>query len=46
LAEIRIARKDAEIYYFKFPSIMMGLLLSSFMYLSFSFGRDFSSSVS
>jgi ABC-2 type transport system permease protein len=37
---IRIARKDAKIYYLKPPVIMFGFFFPGFTYLAFTVGRD------
>lgn len=36
---VHIAKKDAKIYFFKWPNITFGLLLPAIIYLAFSVGR-------
>ena len=36
---VYIAKKDAQIYFFKWPNVTFGLLLSAIIYLAFSVGR-------
>jgi ABC-2 type transport system permease protein len=37
---IYIAKKDAKLYYFKQPVIMFGIIFPTFLYFSFSIGRE------